>query len=155
LKTTWPALDLLINNAGVGLGGEIGQLSLDDWHWIININLWGAIHGCHTMIDWMKQNPRGAHIVNVGSLAAVVSAPSMAPYTITKAGMVSLSESIYTEPKPHNITATVVCPAFVPTNIIKSGRFSSENQRTMAGKMMSASRLTPEALAERVMRAIE
>ncbi len=155
LKATWPSLDLLINNAGVGVGGEVGQLSLDDWHWIININLWGAIYGCHTLIDWMKQNPRGAHIVNIASMAAIVSAPGMAPYNMTKAGMVSLSETLYGELKPHNIGVTAVCPAFVPTNILHNGRFATDRQRVMAGRLMSKSRLTADELAQRVLRAID
>jgi NAD(P)-dependent dehydrogenase (short-subunit alcohol dehydrogenase family) len=155
LRGTWPGLDLLVNNAGVGVGGEVGQLPLEDWHWIININLYGAIYGCHTMIDWMKQNRHGAHIVNIASLAAVVSAPGMAPYNITKAGMVSFSETLYGELKPHNIGVTAVCPAFVPTNIVHSGRFASERQRHMAGRLMSKSRLTADELAQKILRAID
>ncbi len=58
LKAAWPRLDLLINNAGVGCSGNVGELPLDDWRWIININLYGAIYGCHAMIGWMKQNPQ-------------------------------------------------------------------------------------------------
>ena len=126
LETSWPSLDLLVNNAGVGVGGDVGKLSLDDWHWIININLYGAIYGCHTLIDWMKRNPRGAHIVNIASMAAIVSAPGMAPYNVTKAGMLSFSETLYGELKPYNIGVTGVCPSFFQTNIIRDGRFASD-----------------------------
>ena len=155
LKATWPQLDLLVNNAGVGVGGDVGKLPLEDWHWIININLYGAIYGCHTMIDWMKENKSGAHIVNVASMAAIVSAPSMAPYNITKAGMVSFSETLYSELAPFNIGATAVCPAFFPTNIINSGRFGSEQARTMAHRMMSQSRATADQVARLIYRAID
>ncbi len=123
LEAAWPRLDLLVNNAGVGCAGEVGQLPLEDWRWIVDINLWGAIYGCHTMIPWMKANPDGAHIVNIASMAAIVSAPGMAPYNVTKAGMVSFSETLYGELAPHHIGVTAVCPAFFPTNIIKSGAF--------------------------------
>ena len=123
LQQTWPRLDLLVNNAGVGMGGDVGQLPLDDWKFIIGINLYGPIHGCHAMIDWMKQNPSGAHIVNVASLAAITSAPGMAAYNVTKGGVFSLSETLHSELKPHRIGVTVVCPDFFDTNIASSASF--------------------------------
>jgi NAD(P)-dependent dehydrogenase (short-subunit alcohol dehydrogenase family) len=155
LQASWPQLDLLVNNAGVGVGGEVGKLSLEDWNWIVNINLWGAIYGCHTMVGWMKQNPRGGHIVNIASMAAIVSAPSMAPYNMTKAAMVSLSETLDGELKPFNIGATAVCPSFFPTNIINSGRFDSEEARKTAAKLMSQSKATAEQVARLILRAVE
>jgi NAD(P)-dependent dehydrogenase (short-subunit alcohol dehydrogenase family) len=155
LRGAWPQLDLLVNNAGVAVAGDVGQLPLDDWRWIININLYGAIYGCHVMVPWMKTNSRGAHIVNIASAAAVASAPGMAPYNITKAGMVSLSETLYGELKSHGIGVTAVCPAFFPTNIITSGRFQSADERSTAERLMSQSRATAEVVAKRVVRAVE
>ncbi len=155
LAADWPALDLLVNNAGVGVAGEVGQLPLDDWRWIVNINLWGAIYGCHTMIDWLKANPRGAHIVNVASMAAVVSAPGMAAYNVTKAGMVSFSETLFGELRPYHVGVTAVCPSFFQTNIIKTGRFQTEAQRDAAAKLMAGSKCTAQHVAERIVRAID
>jgi NAD(P)-dependent dehydrogenase (short-subunit alcohol dehydrogenase family) len=155
LRAQWPHLDLLVNNAGVGLGGEVGSISLEDWHWIVNVNLWGAIYGCHTLIDWMKQNAHGSHIVNIASMAAIASAPKMAPYNITKAGMVSLSETLYGELAPYNIGATAVCPAFFPTNIVRDGRFVSPDQRAFAEKMLRESKATAEQVAKRILDAVE
>lgn len=155
LQGAWSQLDLLVNNAGVGVGGDVGKLPLEDWHWIININLYGAIYGCHTLVDWMKQNARGAHIVNIASMAAIVSAPGMAPYNVTKAGMLSFSETLFGELAPYNIGVTGVCPAFFPTNILQSGRFQTQQQRKLADRMMSQSRATADQVAKRVMRAIE
>jgi short-subunit dehydrogenase len=145
----------LINNAGVGCSGNVGELPLEDWQWIISINLNGAIYGCHTMIDWMKHNPRGAHIVNVASMAAVVSAPGMAPYNVTKAGMVSLSETLSGELKPHRIAVTAVLPAFFPTNILENGRYHKANQRRVANTLMSHSHVSAEEVARKVLRAVE
>jgi NAD(P)-dependent dehydrogenase (short-subunit alcohol dehydrogenase family) len=155
LQAAWPGLDLLVNNAGVGVGGNVGQLSLDDWRWIMDINLWGGIYGCHTTVEWMKRNPRGAHIVNIASMAAIVCAPGMAPYNVTKAGMVALTETLYGELKSDNIGVTVVCPTFFQTNIITSGRFASRGQRKMADALMSHSRLTAEQVAAKIVRAVE
>ena len=155
LRAAWPSLDLLINNAGVGCAGNVGELPLDDWQWIVKINLWGAIYGCHAMIDWMKQNPAGGHIVNVASMAAHVSAPGMAPYNMTKAAMVSLSETLAGELKPYNIGATAVCPAFFPTNILENGRFHKPDQRKLANTLMSHSRASAEDVARKVVRAVE
>jgi short-subunit dehydrogenase len=103
----------------------------------------------------MKQNSRGAHIVNIASMAAIVSAPGMAPYNVTKAGMLSFTETLYGELKPYNIGATAVCPSFFPTNIVTSGRFESDRQRTMAARMMSQSRATADQVARLILRAIE
>jgi NAD(P)-dependent dehydrogenase (short-subunit alcohol dehydrogenase family) len=155
LRASWPQLDLLVNNAGVGVGGEVGKIPLEDWHWIINVNLYGAIYGCHALVEWMKQNARGAHIVNIASMAAFVSAPSMAPYNMTKAAMVSLSETLYGELKPYNIGATAVCPTFFPTNIVRDGRFDSQEQRAFGLQMMSQSRATAEQVAKRILQAVE
>ncbi len=155
LRPAWPRLDLLVNNAGVGVGGDVGKLPLEDWHWIVNINLYGAIYGCHTLVDWLKTNPQGAHIVNIASMAGIVSAPGMAPYNITKAGMISLSETLYGELKPFNVGVTAVCPAFFPTNIIRNGRFQSPEQRKFADRMMSKSTATAEQVADLILRAID
>ena len=155
LRTAWPQLDLLVNNAGVGVSGEVGKLPLEDWKWIIDINLYGAIYGCHTLIGWMKENSHGSHIVNIASMAAIASAPGMAPYNITKAGMVSLSETLYGELKPYNIGVTGVCPAFFPTNILENGRFQTSEQKKAAAKFMDQSRCTAEHVAKKIMRAVD
>lgn len=155
LESTWPALDLLVNNAGVGVGGEVGKISLDDWQWIIDINLYGVIYGCHTMIEWLKSNPQGAHIVNVASMAGIVSPPGMAPYNVTKAGVIALSETLYGELKAHNVGVTAVCPSFFQTNIVKNSRFDSQAQHEFAVKMMNESKATAEQVALRIYEAVQ
>ena len=84
LARDWPQLDLLVNNAGVAVSGDVGRCPLDDWRWIFDANLWGVIHGCHVCVDWLKCNPRGGHIINTASLASIGSFPGMAAYNVTK-----------------------------------------------------------------------
>jgi short-subunit dehydrogenase len=88
-------------------------------------------------------------------MAAIVSAPGMAPYNVTKAGVLSFSETLYGELMPYNVGVTGVCPAFFPTNIIKSGRFNNEQQREVASQLMANSKCTAEDVAERIVRAIQ
>ena len=121
---------LVINNAGVGAGGaHIGDLPIDDWHWTLDVNLWGPIHGCHVFAPILRSTepsnvPRG--IINVASAAAFGALPRMAAYNVSKAGVVSLSETLAAELSGSGIKVTVLCPTFVKTNIVDAGRMSAE-----------------------------
>lgn len=121
---------LVINNAGVGAGGaHIGDLPMDDWHWTLGVNLWGPIHGCHVFAPILRAAepsnvPRG--IINVASAAAFGALPRMAAYNVSKAGVVSLSETLAAELSGSGIKVTVLCPTFVKTNIVDAGRMSAE-----------------------------
>ncbi|HBO72942.1 MAG TPA: short-chain dehydrogenase [Acinetobacter sp.] len=112
---------LVINNAGVGLGGKFDEMTLDDWKWVANVNLWGVVHGCHYFVPKFKQLGRGA-IINVASAASYTAAPEMTAYNVTKAGVRALSETLSAELRKHNIKVNVLCPTLVPTNIIKNGK---------------------------------
>lgn len=121
---------LVINNAGVGAGGEpIGTMSLDDWNWTLGINLWGPIHGCHVFTPILRaagsDQPRG--IINVASAASFGAAPEMAAYNVSKAGVLSLSETLAAELSGTGIGVTVLCPTFVKTNIVESGRITAQS----------------------------
>ncbi|HEU0189711.1 MAG TPA: SDR family NAD(P)-dependent oxidoreductase [Mycobacterium sp.] len=121
---------LVINNAGVGIGGSpIGEMSLDDWHWTLAVNLWGPIHGCHVFAPMLRNPPASAPaatqprgIINVASAAAFAAAPGMGPYNVSKAGVLSLSETLAAELSGTGVAVTVLCPTFVKTNIVESGR---------------------------------
>ncbi|UVO10803.1 SDR family NAD(P)-dependent oxidoreductase [Mycobacterium sp. SVM_VP21] len=121
---------LVINNAGVGAGGQpIGEMALDDWNWTLGINLWGPIHGCHVFTPILREagpdQPRG--IINVASAASFGAAPDMAAYNVSKAGVLSLSETLAAELSGTGIGVTVLCPTFVKTNIVESGRISAQS----------------------------
>lgn len=112
---------LVINNAGVGLGGKFDEMTLADWKWVADVNLWGVVHGCHYFVPKFKQLGRGA-IINVASAASYTAAPEMTAYNVTKAGVRALSETLSAELRKHNIKVNVLCPTLVPTNIIKNGK---------------------------------
>jgi short-subunit dehydrogenase len=121
-------VDLVINNAGVGAGGPVGEVPIEDWEWITGINQWGVIYGCHLFLPEMKRRGKG-HILNVASIAAFACAPGMAPYNVTKAAVVALTETIAGELVGTGVGASVLCPFFFTTNIAKSARSSSTEVR--------------------------
>jgi NAD(P)-dependent dehydrogenase (short-subunit alcohol dehydrogenase family) len=154
LQREWDHLDLLVNNAGVACSGEIGDLPLANWHWAIDVNLFGVIHGCHACRDWLVRNPRGSHVVNIASAAAIVSAPTMAAYNVSKAGVVALSETLYAELRGRGVGVTVVCPGFFATNLLAGARFHTDAERDSAGRLMNGARLSAEVVARAIVRAI-
>ena len=141
---------LVINNAGVGSGGaRIGELPIEDWQWVLSINLWGPIHGCHVFTPILRSAepssiPRG--IINVASAAAFGAAPSMAAYNVSKAGALSLSETLAAELSGTGIKVTALCPTFVKTNILESGRISNETNQ-FAHKIMRWAGVSAEKVA--------
>jgi short-subunit dehydrogenase len=138
--------------AGSGL---VGEYSIENWQWIIDVNLWNGINGCHTFVDWLKANPRGAHIMNTCSLAAIVSAPTMAAYNVTKAGMLALSETLYSELMPHNVGVTAICPAVFRTNLLQTARWSREEERVLFQRGFEQAKMTADFVAAAAIRAMK
>lgn len=146
-EETMGGADVVINNAGVAVAGLIGEIPLKDWEWITGINLWGVVYGCHFFTPMMKRQGSG-HFINVASLAAVAQAPGMGPYNVTKAAVVALTETLAAELKDHGIGATVLCPSFFKTNIMKNGRVTNMNQANgLAEKLMARSRIQADDVA--------
>lgn len=115
---------LLCNNAGVGGGGLICELSTEDWEWVLGVNLWGVIHGLRAFLPGMLAHGEPGHIVNTASLAGHVSAPFMAPYSASKFAVVAISEALFHElaMTGASIGVSVLCPGWVNTNIHASER---------------------------------
>jgi NAD(P)-dependent dehydrogenase (short-subunit alcohol dehydrogenase family) len=107
------AVDLVVNNAGVGAGGRIGELSIEDWRWT-DVDLYGVIHGCHVFVPILREQGRG-HVLNVASAAGLLCAPHMAAYNVAKAGVVALSETLAAELAGSGVGVTVLCPTFFKT----------------------------------------
>ena len=137
---------LVINNAGVGAGGQnIGRTPIEDWDWTLGINLWGPIYGCHVFTPLLRESNRGG-IINVASAASFGAAPGMAAYNVSKAGVLSLSETLAAELAGTKVAVTVVCPTFVKTNIVESGRITSESMAA-ARKLMQYTGMPPQRVA--------
>ena len=115
-------LDLMINNAGVGLAGELRDLELSDWQPLVDVNLWGVIHGVHAVLPVMLAQGSG-QIVNIASAAGLVPRPGMVPYATTKYAVVGLSTSLRYELEDLGIRVNVVCPFNIATSIFKSTKF--------------------------------
>ncbi|WP_326595471.1 SDR family NAD(P)-dependent oxidoreductase [Streptomyces sp. NBC_01803] len=153
-ESAWGGLDVLVNNAGVAAAGRMERIAPADWEWILGINLNGVIAGCRTFAPVFKEQ-RGGHLVNISSLAGLMNLPGMASYNVTKAAVISLSETLRYELEPWNIRTTVVCPGFVPTNLGSRLRSPDPVLADVAHKMLAKGTVTPEQVAERVAEAVD
>ena len=115
------AVDILMNNAGVGLGGGFLHTSLEDWDWILGVNLNGVIYGCHYFLPPMVER-RSGHVVNVSSAAGIVATETLAAYSTTKFAVFGLSEALRDELAQYDIKVTTVCPGLINTPITKNSR---------------------------------
>ncbi len=140
------AVTLVINNAGVGLGGKFDEVSLEDWQWCVNINLWGVIYGCHYFVPKFKQQGYGA-IINVASAAGYTAAPEMTAYNVTKSSVLALSETLSAELRKDKISVNVLCPTLVPTNIMKNGRLPDSYSGVADDLLMNHAFTTSDAVA--------
>ncbi len=140
--------DLLVNNAGVAVSGPMGEIPMKDWEWIVGINQWGVIYGCHAFTPRFKAQGHG-HILNVASAAGLLSAPEMAPYNVTKAAVVALSETLFGELSSFGIGVTVLCPTFFQTNIMTSSRSEklTPGLDKVVAQRMSASKIQADDVA--------
>ncbi len=118
------AVHLVCNNAGVNVGGPTWELTLDDWKWVLGVNLWGVIHGVRTFVPDMLAHGEDAHVVNTASMAGLLAGPYMAPYTATKHAVVGLSESLHHELGlvGGRVGVSVLCPGWVNTRIADADR---------------------------------
>ena len=119
---TFGKVHVLVNNAGVGGGGETGSIPLEDWKWVVDVNLMGVVYGCETFVPLMKEHGEGGFIVNTASLAGQMGMAGMGPYNATKFAVVGYTESMNAELAPHGIGAAALCPGFVKTRINESRR---------------------------------
>jgi NAD(P)-dependent dehydrogenase (short-subunit alcohol dehydrogenase family) len=121
---TYGAVHVLCNNAGVGGGGPIAELTTNDWQWVLGVNLWGVIHGLRAFLPTMLESGEEGHIVNTASMAGMIAGPMMGPYNASKFAVVAISETLHAElaMSGANVGVSVLCPGFVNTDITTSAR---------------------------------
>jgi len=153
LDEAWGGIDVVVNNAGVALAGAIDEVSLDDWRWIVDINLLGVVRGCRVFVPRLKKQ-RSGHIVNVASMAGLLDVPLMSSYNATKAAVVSLSETLQNELLEHGIGVSVACPSFFQTNLGESMRTSDPTLRSRMDRLLARGPLTAADVASSIYDAI-
>ncbi|GHC90338.1 short chain dehydrogenase [Nocardiopsis terrae] len=154
VEHTWGGLDVLVNNAGVAAGGRIDVLTVEDWRWITEINLFGVVRGCRTFTPLFKRQGSG-HIVNTASAAGLVHPPVMSSYNAVKAAVVALSETLTHELGPYGITTSVVCPTFFRTNLASSLSGRDPEVEAFAARLINRSKLTADDIAAEVLKGVD
>ena len=174
VKARVGAPHFVFNNAGVGAGGLVWENSVDDWNWVLGVNLWGVVHGVRLftpmMLEAAKSDPDyEGHIVNTASMAGLLNAPNMGIYNVSKHAVVSLTESLYQDLSlvTDQVSASVLCPYFVPTGISQSHRNRPADMpaakptqsqligQAMSDKAVSSGKVTAAEVAQKVFEAME
>ena len=133
ISERWQGLDALVNNAGVGASGDIDTFSMKDFQWTVDINLMGAVKGCHVCVPLLKES-KGL-LINVASMAGLLHMGSMSAYNVSKAGMVAFSEGLLSELDPYGVKVSVVCPTFFQSNLAKCMRSDNHDAAKMVARL--------------------
>jgi NADP-dependent 3-hydroxy acid dehydrogenase YdfG len=141
-------IDLLVNNAGVGDGGNFEEYSIANWEWMVRINQMSVVYGCHLFIPTFKKQ-RSGHIINIASLAAISCAPQMGAYNMTKAAVVAISETLYGELMDFNIQVSCVQPSYFKTNIASAVR-GGDNIKKVTKYLVDRSGIEPKPIAREI-----
>lgn len=155
----WGPVDLLVNNAGVGLGGMFLDTTLDDWEWIARTNFFGAVHGCHFFVPEMAKRGRPGHVVNVASAAAYAPLPAQSAYAATKSAILGLSVAMQAELRHEDIGVTAICPGFIDTPIVERSRLrgvaADPETRARTAAFYRRRGYAPERVALNTLRAVQ
>ena len=150
-----PHLDVLINNAGVASGGGLLSASMDQWRWMLDINLLGVVRGCRTFVPDFVARKRG-QVINIASFAGLAGAPNIMTYGVAKAGVVTLSEQLRAEVHHDGVRVSVACPSFFKTNLLANFREDGDTgMRRAAQRFMESSKDTAAVVAQRIHDAAE
>jgi NAD(P)-dependent dehydrogenase (short-subunit alcohol dehydrogenase family) len=153
VERTWGGLDVLVNNAGVAGGGRLDRCTLEEWRWIVEVNLYGAVRGIRTFTPVFKQQ-RSGRVVNVASLAALVHPAGMASYNAVKAALLALTETVGHELASYGVRAHAVCPSYFRTNLMDSLQGADEAVGQVMRELVTHAPLGAEEVAEAVLAGI-
>ncbi|GGR81461.1 short chain dehydrogenase [Streptomyces aureoverticillatus] len=160
VATEYGVVDVLVNNAGIGLSGSFLDTSAEDWKKVLDVNLWGVIHGCRLFGRQMAERGQGGHIVNTASAAAYQPSKALPAYSTSKAAVLMLSECLRAELAGQGIGVSAICPGFVNTNITATARFAGVSADEEKRRQKKSARLyglrnyPPEKVADAVLRAV-
>ncbi|MGW1912033.1 SDR family oxidoreductase [Streptomyces sp. NPDC002076] len=153
-------LDVLVNNAGIGLSGSFFATTSEDWRKVLDVNLWGVIHGCRLFGARMAERGQGGHIVNIASAAAFQPSRALPAYSTSKAAVLMLSECLRAELAGQGIGVSAICPGIVNTNITATARFAGVDEAEERRRQKNSARLyglrnyPPEKVAESILDAV-
>jgi NAD(P)-dependent dehydrogenase (short-subunit alcohol dehydrogenase family)/pimeloyl-ACP methyl ester carboxylesterase len=153
-------VDVLVNNAGIGLGGSFFDTSPADWKKVLDVNLWGVIHGCRLFGRQMAKRGQGGHIVNTASAAAYQPSKALPAYSTSKAAVLMLSECLRAELAGQGIGVSAICPGFVNTNITSTARFAGvdadeeKRRQKRTARLYGLRNYPPEKVADAILRAV-
>jgi NAD(P)-dependent dehydrogenase (short-subunit alcohol dehydrogenase family) len=152
-----PAVDLLVNNAGIAVGATFIDTTLADWDRLLGVNLRGVVHGCHFFIPPMLRSGRG-HVVNIASAAGFTPTEKLSAYCATKYAVLGLTETLHAELAPLGIGVTCVCPGFIDTSILDRaplrGALDTPAARSQMASLLRERGYTPDRVAENILRAV-
>ncbi len=155
LAERWKSLDMLVNNAGVATAGSLDSESLEQWQWVLDINVIGQVRMTKAMLPLLRNsNSSERDIVNIASQAGITPAPGMGSYSLSKAGMVSYSETAHLELAHEGIHVSVACPAFFDTNLAESLRSDDDGMHSALNKMIKKSGVTADEIANKIHAAV-
>ncbi len=157
------AVHIVFNNAGVAVGGPVAEMSHEDWRWIIDVDLWGPIHGVEAFLPHLRASGDGGHLLFTSSFAGLVPNVGLGPYCVAKYGVVALAEVLHRELRDERIGVSVLCPMRVGTSIGGSERNrqtryggaevspavddQSEGNRDLAGRVLDVNDVAAEVVA--------
>ncbi len=154
IDKAWDGVDIIFNNAGIAGVGQFEEITHEEWHRVINIDLWSVIYGCQAFVPMLKRQGMG-HIVNTASAAGIVSLPQMANYNVAKAGVISLSESLKTELASDNVGVTVICPTVFKANLVEDPNLEKHQMGRSFRKQIEETKVTAESIADLAIAAVE
>ena len=154
-------VDILVNNAGAMLAGRMKDMTLEDWQWVVGINMWGVIHGTHFFFPEMVKRGSG-HIVNIASAGGLMPLPLLSAYSGTKSAVVTMTRVWRAEGAKHGVGFTAICPSIMNTNVSKSFRIRtgtdrkpvSDSTSEKANRFLAGRRFDPANVARIVVRAV-
>jgi NAD(P)-dependent dehydrogenase (short-subunit alcohol dehydrogenase family) len=152
---------VLCNNAGIGVSGKSDKCSIENWQWVMDVNLWGVIYGLQAFVPLIESHGEGGHVMSTASMAGMVSFRYMGPYNATKFAVVTIMETMMEEHRDDNIGVSVLCPGVVATNIASGTRNrqdkyggAREARDLDANAEMLGKGLDPDIVGEQVLEAI-